>query len=62
MVGLLLGTEDHPERVGLCQKLFSAILEEEESALQTIDPLVRQLRAQVDALGATASLDVTYCR
>jgi len=59
MVGLLLGTEDHPDRVVLCQKLFSAILDEEESALQTIDPLVRQLRAQVDALGATASSDVT---
>ena len=59
MVGLLLGTEDHPERVVLCQKLFSAILDEEESALQTIHPLVRQLRAQVDALGATASSDVT---
>jgi patatin-related protein len=59
MVGLLLGTEDHPDRVVLCQKLFSAILDEEESALQTIHPLVRQLRAQVDALGATASSDVT---
>ena len=49
MIGVVLGTE-HPDYRTWCGRAFVAILDEEEPALQLVQPLVADLRRQAQAL------------
>jgi patatin-related protein len=54
MIGIVLGP-DHPELRAWCGRAFTAILDEEEPALQLVKPLVSHVRHQARALADTAS-------
>jgi patatin-related protein len=53
MIGILLG-KDHPDFRSWCGRAFTAILDEEEPAVQLVKPLVAHLRRQAHALEETA--------
>jgi patatin-related protein len=49
LIGIVLGKDD-PEYTAWCGKAFRAILDEEDSALRLVQPLIANLREQADAL------------
>jgi patatin-related protein len=53
LIGIVLG-RDHPEFRTWCGRAFLAILDEEESALPLVEPLVRRLRHESEALASVS--------